>query len=62
MGDTIAAIPSGESGVIKSIEVDEESTEWAVAGHNVVLHLSNIDIVHLRYGPIVENFHQFMLM
>lgn len=48
-GDTIVAIPSGEKATIKAIEVDDESKEWAVAGHNVVLHLSNIDIVHLKY-------------
>lgn len=50
VGDNIVAIPSGESGIIKAIEVDEEPTDWAVAGHNVVIHLSNIDMVHLRYN------------
>lgn len=49
VGDNIIAVPSGESGIIKAVEVDEEPTVWAVAGHNVVLHLSNIDMVHLRY-------------
>lgn len=55
-GDTIVAIPSSEKGTIKSIEVDDESKEWAVAGHNVILHLSNIDIVHLKYETNASNF------
>lgn len=55
-GDTIIAIPSGEKATIKAIEVDDESKEWAVAGHNVVLHLSNIDIVHLKYEPNTRKF------
>ncbi|KAI5852856.1 P-loop containing nucleoside triphosphate hydrolase protein [Morchella snyderi] len=53
VGDNIVAIPSGEGGVIKAIEVDDEPTDWAVAGHNVVIHLSNIDMVHLREGDIL---------
>lgn len=53
-GDTVIAIPSGEKGVIKSIEVDDEPKDWAVAGHNVVLHLSNIDMVHLKYKLITS--------
>jgi len=48
IGDTIVAIPSGETAFIKGLEVDNESAEWAVAGNNVQLHLSGIDMVHLK--------------
>lgn len=48
VGDTIVAIPSGENATIKAIEVDNEVAEWAVAGNNVQLHLSGIDMIHLK--------------
>ena len=48
VGDLIIAIPSGESATIKAVEVDNEPADWAVAGNNVQLHLSGIEIVHLK--------------
>jgi elongation factor 1 alpha-like protein len=53
IGDSILLMPSGESALIKSLEVDGEPSDWAVAGQNAVLHLANIDPVHLRSGDIV---------
>lgn len=48
VGDVIVAIPSGENATIKGIEVDNEVAEWAVAGNNVQLHLTGIDMIHLK--------------
>jgi elongation factor 1 alpha-like protein len=66
VGDTLLTMPSGETAVIKSLEVDSEPKEWAVAGQNVVLHLANIDPIHLRSGDVVcspsapiQNVHSF---
>jgi elongation factor 1 alpha-like protein len=53
VGDTLLTMPSGETAVIKSLEVDGEPKDWAVAGQNVVLHLANIDPIHLRSGDVV---------
>ncbi|EFR04974.1 elongation factor 1-alpha 3 [Nannizzia gypsea CBS 118893] len=53
MGDQVLVMPSGEKTVIKSLEVDHEPVDWAVAGQNVVLHLADIDAKHLRIGDIV---------
>lgn len=36
-----------------SLQVDDAPADWAVAGQSVVLHLSNIDPVHVRVGDIV---------
>lgn len=52
-GDAILVQPSGEKAYVKSIEVDGAPAEWAVAGQNVVLHLSHIDPIHVRVGDIV---------
>ncbi|KAI0477661.1 hypothetical protein GGR56DRAFT_665551 [Xylariaceae sp. FL0804] len=52
-GDALLVQPSGEKAYVKSLELDSEAVEWAVAGQNVVMHLSNIDPVHVRVGDIV---------
>ncbi|KAI9376565.1 hypothetical protein BJX61DRAFT_252777 [Aspergillus egyptiacus] len=53
IGDQILTMPSGETATIRSLEVDGEASEWAVAGQNVVLNLANIDPIHLRSGDVV---------
>lgn len=53
VGDQIVTMPSGEPAAIRSLEVDGEPRDWAVAGQNVVLNLANIDPVHLRSGDVV---------
>ncbi|KGO42969.1 Translation elongation/initiation factor/Ribosomal, beta-barrel [Penicillium expansum] len=53
MGDQILVMPSGETATVRSLEVDSEPSDWAVAGHNVVLNIANIDPIHLRSGDVV---------
>ncbi|KAK2858477.1 hypothetical protein FQN49_004695 [Arthroderma sp. PD_2] len=53
MGDQLLVMPSGEKAVVKSLEVDHETADWAVAGQNVVINLTDIDPKHLRIGDIV---------
>ncbi|KAH8704966.1 putative translation elongation factor EF-1 subunit [Talaromyces proteolyticus] len=53
VGDSLLVMPSGESALIKGLERDGEPGDWAVAGQNVILHLANIDPIHLRSGDIV---------
>lgn len=52
-GDALLVQPSGEKAYVKALELDQESAEWAVAGQNVVIHLSNIDPIHVRVGDII---------
>ncbi|KAI1153723.1 hypothetical protein F4825DRAFT_473749 [Nemania diffusa] len=52
-GDALLIQPSGEKAYIKSLELDSEPVDWGVAGQNVVIHLSNIDPIHVRVGDIV---------
>ncbi|KAK1143276.1 hypothetical protein N8T08_006803 [Aspergillus melleus] len=53
IGDQILTMPSGEKATIRSLEVDGEPSDWAVAGQNVVLNLVNIDPIHLRSGDVI---------
>lgn len=52
-GDALLVQPSSEKAYVKSLELDQEAVDWAVAGQNVVIHLSNIDPIHVRVGDIV---------
>ncbi|KAI1454416.1 hypothetical protein F4805DRAFT_439522 [Annulohypoxylon moriforme] len=52
-GDALLIQPSGEKAYVKSLELDHESVDWAVAGQNIVIHLSNIDPIHVRVGDII---------
>ncbi|CAG7930558.1 unnamed protein product [Penicillium olsonii] len=53
VGDQILIMPSGETAVVRSLEVDNKPSDWAVAGQNVVLNIANIDPIHLRSGDVV---------
>ncbi|KAI8950350.1 hypothetical protein F4801DRAFT_549318 [Xylaria longipes] len=57
-GDALLVQPSGEKAYIKSLELDSESVDWGVAGQNVVIHLSNIDPIHVRVGDIICDLKQ----
>jgi len=57
-GDAILVQPSGEKAYIKSLELDGEPVDWAVAGQNVVIHLTHIDPIHVRVGDIVCDTRQ----
>lgn len=53
VGDVILALPANEAATIKSIEVQDQPVDWAVAGQIPTLHLADIDPVHIRKGDIV---------
>ncbi|OAL28869.1 translation elongation factor Tu [Fonsecaea nubica] len=53
IGEQVVIMPSGENAHIRNLEVDEEPQEWAVAGQNVVLNLSDIDPIHLKSGDVL---------
>ncbi|KAK6957074.1 hypothetical protein Daesc_002359 [Daldinia eschscholtzii] len=58
VGDALIIQPSGEKAYVKSLELDHEPVDWAVAGQNIIIHLSNIDPIHVRVGDIVCDTRQ----
>ncbi|KAK8053508.1 P-loop containing nucleoside triphosphate hydrolase protein [Apiospora saccharicola] len=58
MGDALLIQPSGEKAYVKSLEVDSEPVDWAVAGQSTVIHLTHIDPIHVRVGDIVCDLKQ----
>ncbi|KAF5511527.1 HBS1-like protein [Colletotrichum siamense] len=53
-GESLIVQPSGEPASIRSIEVDSEPQEWAVAGQSVNIGLYGIDPIHVRVGDIIS--------
>ncbi|SPO36641.1 related to translation elongation factor HBS1 protein [Pseudozyma flocculosa] len=53
IGDRLRAVPGDESGIVRAIEVDSDSVPWAVAGNNVTVYLSNIDVIQIAVGSVL---------
>ncbi|KAL8782750.1 MAG: hypothetical protein Q9213_005128 [Squamulea squamosa] len=53
VGDRIIAMPAKETAVVKGVEVDQETADWAVAGQNVILHLTDIEQQYLKSGDVI---------
>ncbi|KAJ2859009.1 hypothetical protein GGI22_003124 [Coemansia erecta] len=53
IGEHVVLVPGGERGVVKAIDVDFASEEWAVAGDSVVLMIQDVDIQNLSIGSVV---------
>lgn len=51
--DSLITVPSKELATVKSLTVNDTPAKWAVAGHNVVVHLAGIDPAHLRPGDVL---------
>jgi elongation factor 1 alpha-like protein len=52
-GDALIAQPSGLKCFIRRLEIGNEASDWAVAGQNVILHLIDIDPIHLKVGDVL---------
>ena len=53
VGEKVVVVPGNDTAYVKGLEVNDEPAEWAVAGQNAVLHLSDIDASHLKGGDLV---------
>jgi len=53
VGERVRVMPGDEIAVVKSIEVDERSVTWAVAGSNTTLYLTAIDHIHVNIGSVL---------
>ncbi|OCT48494.1 HBS1-like protein [Cladophialophora carrionii] len=53
VGEEVVIMPSGEKAQIRSLLVDDEPQDWAVAGQNVIMNLTDIDPIHLKSGDVL---------
>ena len=53
-GDKVTIVPSGQTGYVKALAVDDAQADWAVAGQNATLHLSSdVEAAHIKSGDVV---------
>ncbi|RFU32784.1 hypothetical protein B7463_g3545, partial [Scytalidium lignicola] len=52
-GDALLVQPSNQKCFIKSLEADNDTVDWAVAGQNVTIHLTDIDPIYLKVGDVL---------
>nr|GAT53835.1 predicted protein [Mycena chlorophos] len=53
VGERVRILPGDETGVVKVIEVEDESVPWAAAGTNLTLSLVSVDPIQLNIGSIL---------
>ncbi|KAI8820643.1 P-loop containing nucleoside triphosphate hydrolase protein [Fimicolochytrium jonesii] len=53
VGDSVTVLPINEVGVVRAIEVAEESVKWAVAGDNALMSLTGVDMTHINIGSLL---------
>ncbi|KAG1138419.1 hypothetical protein G6F37_010530 [Rhizopus arrhizus] len=53
VGEQVMVVPGNEMGYIKSMQVNDESTNWAAAGDSVLMTLANFDIMNLSNGCVI---------
>ena len=53
IGDTVVIMPASQTATIKGLEVDSEPADWAVAGQNVILHLTDIEAKYMKSGDVI---------
>ncbi|KAN0120239.1 P-loop containing nucleoside triphosphate hydrolase protein [Hyaloscypha variabilis] len=54
-GDALLVQPSSQKCFIKALEIDNAGVDWAVAGQNVVIHLSGIEEQYVKVGDVISS-------
>ncbi|KAH8830632.1 EF Tu GTP binding domain-containing protein [Flagelloscypha sp. PMI_526] len=53
VGEKLRVLPGDETAIVKTIELEDESVPWAMAGASVVISLTAIDSVQLNIGSVL---------
>ncbi|KAI7847354.1 P-loop containing nucleoside triphosphate hydrolase protein [Circinella umbellata] len=55
VGEQLMVVPGGEMGIVKALQVSDESSNWGAAGDSVLMTLSGLDIMNLSSGCVLCN-------
>ncbi|ORX51592.1 hypothetical protein DM01DRAFT_257122 [Hesseltinella vesiculosa] len=55
VGEHVMIVPGNEIGVIKNLQVNDEMSDWAAAGDNVLMTLQGLDILNFSTGCVACN-------
>ncbi|KAM3581643.1 hypothetical protein VKS41_005807 [Umbelopsis sp. WA50703] len=53
VGEQVVAIPGGEIGVVKTMQVNDETAVWGAAGDSCLMTLTGLDIMQLSSGTVL---------
>ncbi|ORZ18625.1 P-loop containing nucleoside triphosphate hydrolase protein [Absidia repens] len=53
VGEQVMVVPGNEIGVVKTLQVNDETTNWGAAGDSVLMTLSGLDILNLSTGCVL---------
>ncbi|KAI6246784.1 hypothetical protein HI914_04593 [Erysiphe necator] len=53
VADALIVQPSSQVCNVRALELDNKLVDWAVAGQNVVIHLTDIEEQHLKIGNVI---------
>ncbi|GJE84935.1 EF Tu GTP binding domain-containing protein [Phanerochaete sordida] len=53
VGERLRVLPGDETAVVRMIDSEGDSLQWAAAGSSVTLYLTSIDPVHLNIGSVL---------
>jgi elongation factor 1 alpha-like protein len=54
-GDALLIQPASQKCFTKALEIDNAAVDWAVAGQNVVIHLSGIEEQYVKVGDVISS-------
>jgi len=53
VGEQVVAIPGGEMGIVKTLQVNDETANWGAAGDSCLMTLTGLDIMQLSSGTVL---------
>ncbi|CAO3693728.1 unnamed protein product [Umbelopsis ramanniana] len=53
VGEQVVAIPGGEIGVVKTMQVNDDTATWGAAGDSCLMTLTGLDIMQLSSGTVL---------
>ncbi|KAI8098828.1 P-loop containing nucleoside triphosphate hydrolase protein [Halteromyces radiatus] len=53
VGEQVMVVPGNEIGIVKNLQVNDETTNWGAAGDSILMTLSGLDILNLSTGCVL---------
>ncbi|TPX33448.1 hypothetical protein SmJEL517_g03653 [Synchytrium microbalum] len=53
LGDSVLLMPNGETGIVRALEIADDSVKWAAAGDSVLMSLANVEITNISIGTVL---------
>jgi elongation factor 1 alpha-like protein len=55
VGETLRAVPSMKTALVKTLTFNNANKEWAISGDNITLNLTNVTLEDIKVGDVLAN-------